>query len=209
MIVAFKCASLLPLALMMSACSGKIVNITDGETACKEGVCNGVFYYRMKIVPVKYIQDKVLNKDGGVVRFAGGQNGEACIPVLVEELKQVPELTPSLIYYKPGLFEDSKFSVEFGDSGNIISLGVDVASGAKNAVEALSTVATTLKVLKADADIFSGAKPVEWVPLEQQPFTSAPYCNAGSIPYRLGGAMGVGGASESCHLQFGKRGCTE
>ncbi|WP_146174573.1 hypothetical protein [Pseudomonas putida] len=209
MAIANRLALLLPLCLVLVACAGKIVNFTDGEAACKEGVCDGVFYYRMKVVHVRYVQDKVLDKDGGVVRFAGGQNGEACIPVLVEEFKQVPELKPSLISYKPGLFEDSKFSVEFGASGNITSVGVDVTSGAKNAAEAISSVATSLKVLKADAGILSGKKPVEWVSLDDQPFTDVPYCNAGSIPYRPGGDGGSGGKSGNCQIHFGKEICTE
>lgn len=170
------------IAASMGGCSGKIVNYMDARQGCDKGVCDGILYYRLKQQITTYIQDKIVDKDGNLLRFSGGSGDKSCIPVEITETKFVPEDLPSLITYKPGIFEDSKFNLGLGASGNITSVGVDATSGAKAAIEAVSTIATTAKVLKADAKILSGDQRPDWALPSDQPLASAPYCNAGRIP---------------------------
>ncbi|MCK8664856.1 hypothetical protein M1M11_08160 [Pseudomonas azerbaijanoccidens] len=170
------------MAASMGGCSGKIVNYMDARQGCDKGVCDGIFYYRLTQHTTKYYQDKIVDKDGNVLRFSGGSGDKSCVPVEITEVKLVPEEHPSLITYKPGIFEDSKFNVGLGASGNITSVGVDATSGAKAAIEAVSTIASTAKVLKTDANILAGKQPPQWVSPTDQPVAGAPYCNAGRIP---------------------------
>lgn len=133
------------IAAIMGGCSGKIVNYMDARQGCDRGVCDGIFYYRLTQHTTKYYQDKIVDKDGNVLRFSGGSGDKSCVPIEITEVKLVPEEHPSLITYKPGIFEDSKFNVGLGASGNITSVGVDATSGAKAAIEAVSTIASTAK----------------------------------------------------------------
>lgn len=175
---------LIATTLMASAlvgCSGKILDYTNASDGCSKGVCSGVHYYRLKWHTFYYYQDRILDGDGKIIRFAGGSDTEACIPIITAESKLIPESDPSLIAYDPGPFEDSKFSVELGDQGNLKSVGVETTSGAKAAIEAVSTIASTAKVLKADAGILAGTTPPAWVSPDQQPIPPMPYCNSGNI----------------------------
>lgn len=173
----------------LSGCSGHIVNRPDLPLACYpiselskkqqealaksgEKVCTGVIYYRLVETQDIYWYDRILDKDSKIVRHAGGIGQERCTPVEMMETKLAPSSSPSLISYDPGLLETSKFSVGLTPAGTLASVGAESTPMGKAAADALSSIVTSIKVLKVDANIMldGGNLP--------------PYCNAGRLPFK-------------------------
>lgn len=177
--------------LILAGCSGKIVNSPDLPLACyphadltkaqqeelaksddNDKVCSGVIYHRLVETNDIYWYDRVLDKDGKIVRHAGGIGQERCFAVEMQETKLAPSSSPSLISYDPGLLETSKFTVGLTSVGTLASVGADSTPMGKAAAEALASIVTSIKVLKVDANVMMDGGSL------------APYCNAGRLPFQ-------------------------
>ncbi|MCG8910301.1 hypothetical protein [Pseudomonas sp. DP-17] len=184
-----RASALVVCALIVTGCTGHIVNRPDLPLACRqverlssdeqktlaesdEKVCSGVIYYPLAEVKETYWYDRILDKDGKITRHAGGIGQERCAAVEITETKLAPSNSASLISYDPGLLENSKFTVGLTPAGTLASVGTDSTPMGKAAAEALSSIVTSIKVLKIDANIMleNGSLP--------------PYCNAGRLPFK-------------------------
>lgn len=185
----YRASALAVYVLTLAGCSGHIVNSPDLPLACypyadlskpeqeklaksDEKVCSGVIYHRLVEVSDTYWYDRVLDKDGKIVRHAGGIAQERCIAVEMVETKLAPSSSASLISYDPGLLETSKFTVGLTPAGTLASVGADSTPMGKAATEALASIVTSIKVLKVDANIMLHGGSL------------APYCNAGRLPFK-------------------------
>ncbi|WP_141696567.1 hypothetical protein [Pseudomonas sp. S3E12] len=150
---------------VLAGCSGKIVTYEQAD--CKSG-CEGVPFFRLVQVKEQYIQDKILNKEGEMLRYAGGDKSTGCFAVQITETKLIPAAKESYIRYEAGWLETSKFSVDLKDNGSLAKVGADSTPGLKMAVDAVSTLATAYGTVKS-AD-------------KSKPTIQLPYCNAGRVP---------------------------
>ncbi|NMX38843.1 hypothetical protein HBO34_13290 [Pseudomonas veronii] len=150
---------------VLAGCSGKIV--TYEQSDCKNG-CEGVPFFRLVQVKEHYIQDKILNKEGEMLRYAGGDENTGCFAVQVTETKLIPAAQESYIRYEAGWLETSKFLVDLNDNGSLAKVGADSTPGLKMAVDAVSTLATAYGTVKS-AD-------------KSKSKIQLPYCNAGRVP---------------------------
>lgn len=155
----------------LAGCSGTIVS-QGNMKKCLIERCEGVLYYPLQPSITKFYFDKIVDKDGKVLNWAGAAGSKRCIPVEVETVTMVPAPEPSLLSYEPGFLETSKFNVSLTPTGTLASVGAESTPGAKMATDALASLASSLKTT-TESGVFGITSQV-----------LPPYCSSGQAPVR-------------------------
>lgn len=135
---------LIAILVVLAGCSGRVVTYDSG--ACKEHRCNGVPIYVLAEKTTTYRYDRILGKDGDIVRISGDRNGNSCNQVEVTEQKLVPS-EQKYLGYEPGIFETSKFNVDLNANGTVSKVGVESTPAVKETAEAIAALVTSYRTL--------------------------------------------------------------
>lgn len=155
---AIKTLVLIGFAQLLAGCSGQIY-VMDSDQAAEQYGENksktryvGVPFSPLKEQLQTYYQDRILDKDGKIIKLYTGTEQDkaetACDPVKIQESKIVKDVSADkirYISYKPGWLESSTFNVELSD-GAISKVNSSSTPGVKVTAEALSTIISAARL---------------------------------------------------------------
>ncbi|UOK36824.1 hypothetical protein MJP36_20225 [Pseudomonas palleroniana] len=143
---------------ILTGCSGHIYVMNSDQAAQKFGSENektryvGVPFSPLRERIYTYYQDRILDKDGKVIKIFTGTDADtaatACDPVKIQEAQIAADVDPrniKYISYEPGIFETSNFGVEL-ENGAISKVTSSSTPGVKVVADAASTIVSAARL---------------------------------------------------------------